>query len=370
MFRTRPAPPTGRAPPYAFVNRMTKRSLRPIVVLFGVLCAIWALVWASAAFRNISDDHKNLPSFVPFDIVLGVLYSTVAIIEIYGVISAITSRIMLVKIYAWLSLIGALCITAIEIIRIVLDNVFKKELIDGCVNEVKGRTITTTSGSIFNPNISTIASDAEARRICTRAWTSGVWRHVGWLLFAIFISFMFATINFAFYRQLIDPTMLRTQAPSSAYQMNATRNAYGYHDNGNIPGYNPYSTQTYGNYVPPSGPGGPAADVKPPGYTTGPEWEQYEHRSADDEKAGFSGAGALNPFADPGPPSLNAAPGGQGYLPPAGPPPGLEGSRNQGHDEGFDPAALEAAMKASKNDGRGVPAPGEPSGSGDRKSVV
>lgn len=155
----------------------------------------------------------------------------------------------------------------------------------------------------------------------------------------------FAAVNFAYYRQLMDPSLMRTMAPSNAYQMNATQNAYGYNGRG-IPGYNPYQTQTYGDYVP------PYEGAKLPGYTAG----GYSG-PIDDEKIGYTagGGGAPaatdNPFAD-----SNRVEGG--YLPPSGPPPPGVGLPNQDRDEGFDPVAVQLALRASEAEQKGGPTVG------------
>lgn len=135
----------------------------------------------------------------------------------------------------------------------------------------------------------------------------------------------------------MDPSLLRTQTPSAAYQMNAMRNAYGYQNSGNIPGYKPYQTQTYGDYVP------PYDGNRLPDYS-GNQWRE------DEEKAGYQGARDDNPFSDNQVANstnpFSDDPAARGYAPPAGPPPGLGSER----DEGFDPRALQAAMEASKTD--------------------
>lgn len=296
---------------------------------------IWALVWAVDAFRDIPDDQKDLGGYVKFDIVLGVLYSVIAVVEAFGIGAAWTAKLPLVRIYSMLSFFTVAVIMAAEIIRIVLHFTFKTALINNCFNDIRGGTETVTDGGIFDSHTSTSTiSDSEATRLCNNSWSNGTFQDVAWLLVATIVGFVFATFNFAFYRQLVDPSLMRTQAPSTAFQMNATRNAFGYRNSSNnIPGYNPYQTQTYADYV-------PAYDgAKPPGYTSG----GYEHFDGD-EKAGYTGSGALNPFADTS---------SHGHGSPPRVPPGLE-SHDRTKDEGFDSSALEAAMRASESDTKGT----------------
>jgi hypothetical protein len=96
-----------------------------------------------------------------------------------------------------------------------------------------------------------------------------------------------------------------------------------------------------------------------PGYTAGAGGTDDGHPR--DEKEGYSRPlvqestdnlhNPLNPFSDR---NETGAGGNQGYLPPAGPPPGLERYGNdRNKDEGFDPIAIEAAMRASETETKG-----------------
>lgn len=38
---------SGRPPPYAFVTRVYKRTLRPVVIFITLITSIWALVWCA-----------------------------------------------------------------------------------------------------------------------------------------------------------------------------------------------------------------------------------------------------------------------------------------------------------------------------------
>jgi len=237
-----------------------------------------------------------------------------------------------------------LTVFATEVLRLVLHFVLKNQLISSCVQAIQGQEGTTVTGSPFNEHVNHhVITPQDAQDDCNSLWSHDTFTDIAWLLVATLLGMFFAAINFAYYRQLMDPSSMRTMAPSNAFQMNATRNAYGYNAGG-IPGYNPYQTQTYGDYVPPYG----YDASKPPGYTSG----GYD-RSSGDEKIGYSApappAANDDPFAD-----SNRAEGG--YLPPAGPPPPGLGSSNHDRDEGFDPVAVQLALRASETDQKG----GEP----------
>ncbi|EEB96590.1 hypothetical protein MPER_04254 [Moniliophthora perniciosa FA553] len=64
MNTSRPAPPQGKktvgAPPgYAIVTRVYNRSLRPVVIFFVSISAIYALFAAIGNFRSISIDKEH-----------------------------------------------------------------------------------------------------------------------------------------------------------------------------------------------------------------------------------------------------------------------------------------------------------------------
>lgn len=169
-----------------------------------------------------------------------------AIIEAYGIAAAVSAKIPLVRIYSILSFFAVAVVAAVEVLRLVLHFTFKKALISNCVNDLSGQTETIQNGGIFSPHtVSQPISTADATNACNNAWSNDTFQDVAWLLvsaselfetfshfwlltFGLVLGFLFATVTLAYYRQLMDPSLLRTQAPSSAFQMNATRNAFGY----------------------------------------------------------------------------------------------------------------------------------------------
>jgi hypothetical protein len=122
---------------------------------------------------------------VKFDVVLGVLYSIVAVIEAYGIAAAISAKIPLVRIYAMLSFLAVALVTSVEILRLVLHFTFKQAMINNCFNDIHGQTETVTDGGIFNPHTSSqTISDAEATRDCNDAWSNYTFQDIAWLIVA------------------------------------------------------------------------------------------------------------------------------------------------------------------------------------------
>ncbi|KAG1778854.1 hypothetical protein EV702DRAFT_141408 [Suillus placidus] len=59
-MNSRRVPPQGAPPPYAFVNRVYGRSLRPVVLAFAVMGAIWALAWTVGNRFSPLDPYPKL----------------------------------------------------------------------------------------------------------------------------------------------------------------------------------------------------------------------------------------------------------------------------------------------------------------------
>jgi hypothetical protein len=301
---TRPPPPSGRPPPYAFVTRVYKRTLRPVVIFITLITSIWALVWAVDAFQDISYHRQFLPQLATFDIALGSLYIAVAVIEAFGIFAAVKATISLVRFYSIASIVALLCALAAESVRTALHFQFKGQLIDECTNELTGLTV--RHGGYFRPGSTEILNPDRARELCSGYWNHDSFRNIAWLIVALLLGLFFVSIAFSFYRQLLDPSTVRT-APTNVYRMQA-QGMYP-PPQGPIPGYAPYNP--YPDYVPPYDP------HKPPIYSqggwsgpTGDEKNGYEHNT---------GAASTT--------HLNA---------------------QEERDEGFDPAAVQAAIRASE----------------------
>jgi hypothetical protein len=74
-------------------------------------------------------------------------------------------------------------VTGIEILNLVLHFIFKGQLIQNCVNALRGQNITT--GSTFDGNrIIRPISDQEAQDDCNSAWNNATFQDVAWLLVA------------------------------------------------------------------------------------------------------------------------------------------------------------------------------------------
>ncbi|KZV80248.1 hypothetical protein EXIGLDRAFT_845716 [Exidia glandulosa HHB12029] len=302
---TRPPIPQGNPPTYAFVTRVYRRSLRPIVIICAVTSAIWTLLWYVSNFQDINNDTDNsLPQFVPFDIALGALFMGAFAIELFGVFAATTQRLPLVRFYSFLTLLAALFIAAAQIIQIVLDFKYKSTLLNMCVEANTGSTIIVPHG--WWGSTRRILTQPEAQSFCKSILNRNIFADFAWLIVSSILALLFASIVFAFYRQLLDPaSMAYPRAPSDQVRM-----------------------QTFGAYPPPAGAPRPYNEdyVPPydphklPGYDAQGRATPEEK---DEPKQAWGAEASQQQFAPPAGP-----PPSQQYAPPAGPPPQASGTSN------------------------------------------
>ncbi|KAG9047146.1 hypothetical protein FS837_002929 [Tulasnella sp. UAMH 9824] len=198
---TRPPPPTGAPPPYAFVARVYKRSLRPIVMACALIAVFWSWIWGISALVNIN----NAGDLKPINIALGTLYLVVGFIEVFGFLAAMKSNIKLVRIYTFLSVLAALIVVAAESVRFSVYFTHKQKLIDNCTNDATGATVEIYSGFWGGRHSIDTLSPAEASQ---------------------FLGWFFVSIAFSYYHQLLSPQPLL--APSQAFQLRTYNPQAGY----------------------------------------------------------------------------------------------------------------------------------------------
>jgi len=236
---------------------------------------------------------------------MGSLYSVVAVIEAFGIFAAVKATIPLVRLYSIASAAALLCVLAAESIRTAVHFKFKDQLIDECTNELTG--VVVREGNLFRSASKTL-NPADARNVCNSYWDHDSFSDIAWLIAALLLGLFFVSIAFSFYRQLLDPSSVRT-APSNVYRLEA-RAMYP-PAQGPIPGYAPYNPHP--DYVPPYDP------HKPPIYSQG-GWSG----PTGDEKNGYG---------------YNDGAASTTHL-----------NTREERDEAFDAAALQAAIRASEQD--------------------
>ncbi|WVF68202.1 hypothetical protein IAT40_002967 [Kwoniella sp. CBS 6097] len=275
-----PPPPTGPPPRYtAVVTKVYPYSLRPVVFFTAFIGFIYGIALGVASIKDMGDDFETAKQKV-FDIVTAVLYFVIGGIEAYALFVAFVQKIPLARFLVWLVPAGILVNLANQVIAVIIHFTMKNDLIDQCVKNEAGDLGIDRVG-----NISNITTD-QAQTICNNAWDRGTWSVFAWLFLSLIVSLLFGSILMSYYRQLIDPSSVRTrnsQAQNQAFQMQP-----GYY----YPPPPPPNNGSQPWMVPPY-PGPPAAGAPPPGgfeksdYHPDAPWAQGEysapHRGPDND---------------------------------------------------------------------------------------
>ncbi|RSH85286.1 hypothetical protein EHS25_005093 [Saitozyma podzolica] len=268
---SRLAPPSGPPPRYAaVVSKVYPYSLRPVLIFTSFLGFLWAIVMGVNSIRNRSNSGETNTQKM-FDLVNAILYFVVAGIEVFGIVVGVLQSLPLARVLAITAPLAVLANFAAQLIHV-------WTLIDQCVGVTGGTTISNGNGG------TEVVSNAQATNWCMSAWNQGTWTVFAWLIVTGVLSILFAMIAIAYYRQVLDPSSVRTrvQAQSQAFQMQ--------------PGQYQPPPQTQQGWMVPPYPGPPANGVNGPGF----EKSDY-HPDA--------------PWAQGTEPL--------GYAPPSGPPPGV-----------------------------------------------
>ncbi|KAF8177662.1 hypothetical protein BJ912DRAFT_930248 [Pholiota molesta] len=284
--------PIGAPPSYAFVTRMYRSNLRPVVLIAAFFAALWTLFSGIGFFRNASIYSENDKTKLHlFSIILGALTFGVMAIEIFGLYAAGTQKVALVRAYAYLSALVFLIVVAIGLIRTVIHFSSKSDLISICAQFATGQTLVYTG--FFGPvhETDTLTPD-EAQSWCQAQWDRSSWSEVVSFLITSVLAAFFVAIAFSYLRQVLDPT---SAANASREPQRTGAGNFNYPSPynppyGGAPGY-------YPAYPAPAGPP-PGADAfvappydpegKPPGYIRG---EDYKGADGDAKKGGYGWAG-------------------------------------------------------------------------------
>jgi hypothetical protein len=296
----------GAPAPYAFVNRVYKRNLRPVVISTGMLSALWTLLWAITLFQEIGiAQDNNFPKLATFSLVLGVMYMVTCLIEVFGIVAAVTQRLPLIRVYALASVLSCLTVIAAGLMGVVVHFVYKSDLINECTKVATGENVDYRFGW-FGPSVHETLNASDAADFCQDGWDHDSWSEVVALLIEAVLGVLFSAIAFAYYHQSRDPSSVINafRSPSSQVRGGAYPQHYNPPYNSSVPnlayGVGPSA------YAPPPGPPPPftgagysAEDLgKPPGYDggdygskfgPGKDFKEDSKDSKDDPFADFEG---------------------------------------------------------------------------------
>ncbi|KAF8961418.1 hypothetical protein BDZ97DRAFT_1211293 [Flammula alnicola] len=253
----RPPPPQGAPPSYAFVSRVYRRNLRPVVLAFAFLGGLWALFSGIGFFRNASVYSRNDETkLTTFSIIIGALYMGVLAIECLGVFAAASQKLPIVRLYAYLSAVVFLIIAAVGLIRTIIHFSLKNDIINTCTNVSSGETFFFPG--LFGPVNGGTLTTEEAASWCRDAWDRDSWSEVVAFLLTSLLAAFFSAIAFSYLRQVLDPA-----SPANASREPAQHRMGAFPSHYNPP-YNPNGPAPYYSYPAPAGPPPSNAFVAPP----------------------------------------------------------------------------------------------------------
>jgi len=243
--------------------------------------AIWSIFSGIGFYRNVGPyNDSGAPSLAKISIIIGSLYMGVFGIGVFGICAALSQNLTLIRIFAFLSALGALIVAGVSMLRIVIHFTMKDTILTACTNVTTGQTF--FYGGWWGPVYSDTLSAQDAENFCNSYYDRDSWSLIVGFLILAGLGIFFSIIAFSFYRQMLDPS-----SPGNVIRDTRRPAAYPSHYNPpfGTPGYNP----GYYNYPAPAGPPPlPEYDGKPPGYT-GDGWEDMQKKSSDEENGGPSG---------------------------------------------------------------------------------
>jgi len=160
--------------------------------------AIWALVYSISLFRELHlDKEQHEKKLVTFSIVLGSLYAAVLAILIFGMVAAITTRLILVRIFSFLALAATIIVIAAGFMRTILHFMLKDSLISECTALATGKDVIFVWG-VWTSNPGQDLTTAEAATYCKRAWSNDSASEIIWLIAEIIFLPVFTVVVFTY----------------------------------------------------------------------------------------------------------------------------------------------------------------------------
>ncbi|KAH9034770.1 hypothetical protein EDB85DRAFT_2274387 [Lactarius pseudohatsudake] len=270
--------------PYAYVNRVTKQSLRSAVLPLATLGAIWTLISnlsdltyfcdrsAISLFQELSTDRaQHEKRLATFAIVLGSLYMGTCAIFIFGIVAAVTRRLALIRIFSFLAIAATVIVIAAGLLRTIVHFMLKNDLISECTVLAQGADVVFRWG-IWSADPRDNLKPDEAAKFCKSAWSHDSFSEIAWLIgeidiltsFRTALMSLFSVIAFSYAQQesALVSGARREHLPASYAPAYGAGPGYAAGDESNL---NLPEVQYNQSYAPPPGPP-PPFDRSLPAY--------------------------------------------------------------------------------------------------------
>jgi len=188
-------------PPYSYVNRVMKQSLRSAVIPFSLAGAVWSLASTITIFQELGIDRgQHKKRLATFSVVLGSLYAGTTAIFIFGIVAAATKRLALIRIFSVLAIVATVIVIAAGLLRTIVHFMLKSDLLNECITLAQGNDVAFRWG-IWSTDPGSHLSLADATKFCNDAWNHDSFSEIVWLIAEIFLMALFATIAYSYAQQ-------------------------------------------------------------------------------------------------------------------------------------------------------------------------
>jgi len=186
-------------PSYSLIRRYYRRSLRPLLLGWTLLSFIAGVVWCAFSFKNKDNDSRINPKIWTFGIVFGSVFAALSVIEFFGFIAAWRRRVSLMRVYSVLSVVTVLAVIALGIPAIVLNFMFKNDIIVECTREVTTPDSKECIGYWCSDRKRT---QDEGNRYCHHQWSRLVVAAFVGFFIALICTTLFSYMAFAYLHEL------------------------------------------------------------------------------------------------------------------------------------------------------------------------
>ncbi|KAF8624685.1 hypothetical protein AX17_007016 [Amanita inopinata Kibby_2008] len=204
-----------------FFNRIYQCNWRKAVITVATLNVIRFVLSAANAYQDAIVDRVQLhfqPAKMSF--VICWLYALVAMIEVFGIISAFTRRLTWIRVYFYLSFLSALLVTAAGLVAAIIFFVFSDEILEECIALATQGKLYLKSTFRGEPWPVKRLSVKKAHKLCVVAWTNESSFQAASIFLCSFLpSILCLFLVYTYYRQVTDPNhqaCLVTHLPQTA----------------------------------------------------------------------------------------------------------------------------------------------------------